>query len=252
MTAISIRIFLPVVLLSSLTSGIGFSGAKKANRASALSVSTRILQANRILININDRGSLSDSIGEGAWRIDPWKWGSMQSIVCDQGPWIIGKLNGTLSADIAYWGTSYMPGPVIGGKPALNVRPQDSLRYHPYKLNVQSNSSDPDFATWPADLGAPIDPSGKPLLFGDELVWSVFNGADSTAYPNLGWNYGGFPHLPIEIHQAVYAEIVPIPVGYSEGDAYSGEFLYAAFISVTPAFLAASASRAVLKTDIDL
>ena len=47
-------------------------------------------------------------------------------------------------------------------------------------------------------------------------------------------------------------EIVPFLVGFSDGDAYSGKFSYAAFVCLIPAFFTASVSRAARKTDIDL
>ena len=206
MTGIRNWLLLTVILLSSLTSTAGLSGAKKTNRIA--SDSARTLQANRIVMSVNDRGCLIRSLNDdwGVKRFDSALqfFGGLAPIVFDHGPWIIGKINGAPRAAISYWGTSYMPGPVINGSPALIVRPQDSLRYHPYMLNSRSNSSNNDFVTWPADLGAPVDPSGKPLLLGDELIWSVFNGADSTAHP-LDQGFGPISHLPVEIQQSVYA-----------------------------------------------
>ena len=207
MPPISFRLFIPAILLTSLTFGRVVGGGKEGKRASQIVVSTRLLQINRILMSIDDRGSLTDTNGTaGAKRIDPWKWDQTQSIVFDQGPWIIGKVNDKPAAGIAYWGTSYMPGPIIDGRPALSVRPQDASRYHPYVISSHSNPSDPDVLNWPADLGAPVDNSGKPRILGNELVWSVFNAADSTAYPQTGlYTRDGFRRLPVEIQQSIYA-----------------------------------------------
>ena len=207
MLPISLRLFIPVILLTSSAFGRIMGGGKEGTRASQNVVSTRLLQINRILMSINDRGSLTDTNGTaGAKRIDPLKWDQTQSIVFDQGPWIIGKVNDKPAAGIAYWGTSYMPGPIIDGRPGLSVRPQDASRYHPYAISTHSSSSDPDVLNWPADLGAPLDTSGKPRILGNELVWSVFNAADSTAYPQTGlYARGGFQRIPIEIQQSIYA-----------------------------------------------
>jgi len=199
-----VRLLAPVVLLTFLVSAPDLCGPRKGKHPSDLPSSARILNANRVQIYLGDRGSLDNSnLDEGAFYVHPSPPGSTESIVCDQGPWVIGKINGTVSAGISYWGTSYMPGPVIGGRPALLVRPQDSLRYHPYRLDARSDSTIPDYSAWPADLGAPVDQSGRPRVSGDEMVWSVFNGADSTARP-YGWVFGPFPHIPVEIQQAVY------------------------------------------------
>jgi hypothetical protein len=202
-----IRLFIPFVSLALASPGTGVGEGEGKINGSGDSSITRTISINRIRMNLNDRGGLSN--------VSPYMWAYhlIQSgqntvynrIVFDQGPWIIGKVNGIVSAGIAHWGTSYTPGPVIDGKAALQVRPQDSSRYHPYRINSSTSPLDPDVVGWPSDLGAPTTPDGKPQLLGDELVWAVFNDADSSGRPVYSHGYSSFPHLPVEIQQSVFA-----------------------------------------------
>jgi hypothetical protein len=174
-------------------------------------VDSRVLDVNRFRLYVTDRGHLDfeHPFGPGGAWFDSAN--IEHPIVFDQGPWIIGKLQGKPAAAMTLWGSSFSPGPVIGGKPALDVQPGDSIRFHPYKISRTSSPSDSDAATWPVDLGAPVGASGKPQLLGDQLIWSVFNGADTTMFAG-GWAIDPalrkkqqFPRLPVEIHQSIYA-----------------------------------------------
>ena len=164
----------------------------------------RVLDINRLRLGISDRGNLDPSALGGVegflWQPDTvgYWW-----VACDHGPWIIGKTANGLAMGNSYWGTSYMPGPIIDGRPALDVHPQDSFRFHPYKISRTSPAGDPDVMTWPADLGAPSP--ARSAIPGDQMIWTVFNGADSTARPSDWQPTATFTHMPVEIQQTVYA-----------------------------------------------
>ena len=167
-------------------------------------MTTRLFDINRFNMVITDRGGLDFN---SSWPSNSMWWytsNTYEHVVFDQGPWIIGKMADRVAMGASYWGTSYLPGPMIGGVPALQARPQDSLRYRPYKIGVNSFATDPDVRDWPVDLGGPVDSVGGPLLLGDQLVWSVFNGTDSTVIPTDWQRSANFPHLPVEIHQSLY------------------------------------------------
>lgn len=192
------------IALFGFTSGAD-AGEKSGSRSSVLVPKTyRVLDINRIGLGVTDRGNLVETpfrLSAGyIWSLDDSsRWG----IGFDHGPWIIGKTAEGLVMGNTYWGTSYMPGPVIDGRPALDVRPQDSLRYHPYKISRTSPADDPDLLAWPTDLGAPS--SSPSSIFGDQMIWTVFNGADSTARPSDWQPHAKFIHMPVEIQQTVYA-----------------------------------------------
>ena len=199
-----VRTSLYVVLLANVA--IAVAGHTKSPTATSSEPSPRLLNVNRIAMLVSDRGNLLQYGWGGAVWPDTGMYPGQNPIVFDHGPWIIGKVNGVPSAAMHMWCSSYAPGPIIGGMPALWVRPQDSSRYHPYLISYNSSPADSDVVSWPADLGAPVNSQGKPLVFGDQLVWSIFNGADSTAFPYGYWSGNQFPRLPVEVQQSCYAQ----------------------------------------------
>ena len=202
--ALSVFMGLSVLLGGNSQKGAGTLGGHTT-------IATRILDVNHLWLDVTDRGYLIDSLG---WMAGSRWWDSAaygHGIVFDQGPWIIGKFNGAPAAAMTLWGSSYSPGPAIAGKPALDVRPGDSLRYHPYKIS-RDCAQDSDAVNWPVDLGAPVDGQGKPLILGDQMIWSVFNAADTNLFAE-GWGVDQvhrrkdqFPRLPVEIRHAAYAQ----------------------------------------------
>lgn len=146
--------------------------------------------------------------------ISKWDgWGSNDQsfdMVFDQGLWITGKRNGSVGCLPYLWGSAYSPGPIISGQPALKVRPQDSTRYRVYGITRGDTPAiNPDVAAWPSDLGAPVDNSGKPLVRGDQMLWMIYNGADTTAaspslHPNFFQLVPRRTVLPVEIRQTVF------------------------------------------------
>jgi hypothetical protein len=48
------------------------------------------------------------------------------------------------------------------------INPEDSLRYRVYKISKGDDQTNPDYAEWPTDFGAPIDENGNPLPAVDE------------------------------------------------------------------------------------
>ena len=173
------------------------------------------LDLNRVKIHLTNRGGLDFlagvGYGGGFWPDTTNFQGNV--ILFDFGPWVMGKLNGVPKMGISQWGTSYSPGPVIDGRPALLVQPDDSLRYRLYKIAKGDNAdSNPDYRDWPVNLGAPLDRQGKPRVYGDQTVWTVFNNLDTTAvsgYSGYWRTHMPVPGLPVQIQQAVYSQKVP-------------------------------------------
>jgi hypothetical protein len=133
---------------SAYPSPIFFRGSIRRQRATETlsipsAISTRILDVNRLNIQITDRGKLITNLlgdGGGMWWFTET---SREWVIYDQGPWIIGKINGMPTMGNAYWGTSYLPGGITDGRPALEVHPQDSVRFpsiqdHPHKRSIRS------------------------------------------------------------------------------------------------------------------
>ena len=165
----------------------------------------KVLDTNNINIKLNNIGSLG-------W-IPPHfvgaSWNQLignQLIMSDQGFWVIGKIENFPHLALSQWSSYYSPGPIIDG-PAIVTNPQDSLRYRVYKISRGDDNSNPDYAEWPSDLGAPIDEEGSPKLYGDQTLWTVYNGFDHTLSTRQYWNNisDTLPPVPIEVQQLSYS-----------------------------------------------
>lgn len=163
------------------------------------------LDINRIAISFNNQGYL-DYRNQGSGGAF---WPNKNSvIVFDQGFWVIGKMNQELRLALGMWGSSYSPGPMIGGKPVMQARPGDSLRYRAYKISRGDTPlANSDCAEWPADLGAPVVAPGKIKLLGDQMIWMAYNGADSTV--SYWWEKDPLVPMPVEIQQKAFAHAIP-------------------------------------------
>jgi hypothetical protein len=131
-----------------------------------------------------------------------------ETIIFDHGPWLVGKVNGEPILSIIEWfrAWNYSPGPIIDGQAAMLIHPEDSLKYRAYKITQGDDDTNPDYAEWPVEYGAPVKPNGDPLIKGYQTIWSVYNSFDSTASIFGGlWN-GPLTNYPIEIHQTVFAK----------------------------------------------
>lgn len=126
-----------------------------------------------------------------------------KSVMYSAGIWMFGRTNGQLRGAVAEYSSEYYPGPMLGT--SYDPNGQDNPANRVYKLYADSMESNPnyDYIHWPVNQGAPIDAQGRPLLFGDQTLYSVYN----DAYPLSNWDNdaGSLPPLGIEIHQTVWA-----------------------------------------------
>lgn len=157
-------------------------------------------------LNINNISLMSSNIGNsngGFWELlapDVWD----QWIIFDHGPWLIGKIGADTVLSISQWFSTYSPGPIINGQAAMLIHPEDSLRYRSYKITKGDDDTNPDYAEWPVDFGAPVDDQGNPLVYGDQTLWTAFNSLDSNMTNSTWWDEG-LKTFPVEFHQTVFA-----------------------------------------------
>ena len=85
------------------------------------------------------------------------------------------------------------------------ILPEDSLKYRVYKINKGDNNSNPDYAEWPVEFGAPLNNLGEPLVIGDQTLWTSYNYLDSNLVYPFGFPRYKISPLEIEIHQSVFA-----------------------------------------------
>ncbi len=80
----------------------------------------------------------------------------------------------------------------------------DQSAFRVYKLYRDSLGANPnaDYLNWPVDQGAPVDSLGHPRMWGDRMLWCVYNDASPTRHDNAS---GETAPLGIEVKQTVWA-----------------------------------------------
>jgi hypothetical protein len=158
---------------------------------------------------VTNHGSLAyDLTTENAGFIYP-KGGTYTAIYA-AGLWLGAKVNGQVRCAIGEYSQEFVPGPMANGTYLPDVP-----EFKNYTI-VRGDSTSPDYLNWPYDQGAPTDsvdmdgnaldpsgqPYGKPLLLGDEMIWSVFNDSDPAAHAG---DAGSTAPLGVEVQQSVFA-----------------------------------------------
>lgn len=125
-----------------------------------------------------------------------WPLDEKKNAVYASGMWIGAMVNGEKRTTVCYHRSEFRPGPIIDGAAS---DPSDD-KYRLYKINKGDDSSNPDYAEWPSDLGAPVNADGSPAIIGDQTLFMVYNDLDPTAHLS---NYGLVP-LGVEVQQTVF------------------------------------------------
>ena len=166
--------------------------------------SSKELDISNINIPINNIGGLNRGFTGADWDHNSQNY----YIVYDQGPWIVGKINGNIHLAIEQWRSSYSPGPIIDNDAAMNVHPEDSAKYRVYKIGLADTlNAGKDYLEWPSEYGAEAGTSGFPLIYNHQMMWTIYNSQDSSINDRKVWNshIDTLPVVPIEIHQVAYA-----------------------------------------------
>lgn len=160
------------------------------------------LDAGNVMLDHNQLGNLYHNAGGVEWKTLS---GVNQRIVFDHGLNLIGKYRDTLRGKLNYWWSPYVPGRMIGEMSGHHSTVDDVSRYTIYKLTQGDHHNETvHYTRWPTDLGAPADSAGKPRLFGDQMVWMVYNGAsylDSDKNRRLDSIQA---YMPLEVRQSTY------------------------------------------------
>jgi hypothetical protein len=194
-----------ILLLASLLLVVSSAASQRLRRIETTSSpGDRMLDINRIHISLSSMGNLGllkSWNGAAEWYNAFGDSTYPSTIVFDGGLWVTCRINGDVATLPVIWRSPYSPGP------AVNRRPEDSLRYHAYRYTIGDTPDlNPEAETWPADLGAPVDSSGKPSISADQMIWEVYNGLDTTRTP--AWftrNLGPMPPIPVEIRQSAFS-----------------------------------------------
>ena len=173
---------------------------------------TSFISANKIFMFVTNHGSfgrdISGVFGYDAGTFFPYENYSdlenqinLKSPLYAAGLWIGGKINDSIHVSIAEYSSEFVPGPMLNG-----TFQSDRDEFKVYKLYYDSLEENPndDYTNWPVGQGAPVDSLGKPLLKGHQMLWTVFNDADTNQHTNMN-----SPPLGIEIQQTTYAQYEP-------------------------------------------
>ena len=191
----------------------GRSPEKSAPVPSALAVDNdTYINANLILMFVDNTGGFGrDRAGVFGYDWGTWypytsieaiarniNGAGMHSPLFDGGLWVGGRVNGEVRVAVAQFGHEFVPGPMSDG----TFMPDDPS-FRVYKLYSDSLEDNPnaDYLNWPVDQGAPVDEYGRPRMLGDQMLWSVFNDADSAAHAVKA---GSTPPLGVEVQQTVW------------------------------------------------
>lgn len=214
---------LTVHLVAEPPQGVNF---KPSTPASPLAVdNTSYINVNNMLMFVTNHGNfgrdLSGVFGYDFGTFYPYvsvqqiEDGSLaKSVVYASGLWIgaLDSATNQIRVAVAEYEDEYVPGPMVGGLPQPDIP-----RYKIYKLYKDSLADNPnsDYLNWPYQDGAPwkIDTlSGDtvPDMVGDQMLWAVFNDADSAQHGN---DAGKTLPLGIEVRQTTFGYNRTDPLG---------------------------------------
>ncbi|MGB5105457.1 MAG: hypothetical protein WBP29_03140 [Candidatus Zixiibacteriota bacterium] len=121
---------------------------------------------------------------------------SFRGLMGGGGIWVAGKKDGEWRLTISGDDSEFSPGPI-----GSNGLPADTT-FRPYKITRGENYlvSD-DYRNWPASDGAPVDALGRPLIKGSQVLYTMFNDADSSQHV-----FDGFAGtLPLDVEVKLFA-----------------------------------------------
>jgi hypothetical protein len=160
---------------------------------------TSIIDANQIGMFVTNMGSFAMDCQMGnAGLVYPA--GTGRTAVYAAGLWMGARVAGAPRVTVAEYSFEYTPGRILS--PTQWADPYDPS-YRVYKIAPgDTPQSNPDYAEWPVDDGAPVDALGHPRHLGAQTLWSVYNDLDPGRHHN---NAGGTAPLGLEVRNTTFA-----------------------------------------------
>lgn len=175
---------------------------------------------NDILMFVNNRGWIGHDpnglLGRRSGLYYPR--GTNRTMIYSSGLWVVSRMGKAYRASVAEYDADFSPGPMKDG----SYLP-DNEKFRVYKIaRGDSPESNPDFAEWPFDQGAPalknqagadsLDELGRriPRIMADQTMWTVFNDANPA---NHSSDPGGLASLGIEVQLLSWSEQWPGALG---------------------------------------
>lgn len=185
--SIMLLIALMLVVTSLVTGGERVNSKDKKQLYKPSGVTTKgdyvIFDANNIATYIRNNGSFNRDPGTGNSGFE-WPKGTLNTAIYASGIWIGAMVDGVPRVAVAEYSYEFDAGPIGTG-----VNPDDP-RWKVYKVKRGDNAiSNPDYANWPIDDGAPwtFDREGNrvPKIIGDMTIFAVFNDNNPLVHVNM-------------------------------------------------------------------
>lgn len=192
---INIIMFL-IMIISTVLSETPATKSKSNRRSAPSGIGTTgdfaLFDVNAISTIIRNNGSFDRDPATGNSGFE-WPKGTGNTAIYASGIWIGGSINDTARVAVAEYSYEYEAGAILPG-----VNPDDP-KWKVYKINRSDDAlSNPDYANWPFDDGAPalkvadgtadsLDQHGKriPGVIGDMTLWTVFNDNNPARHTNM-------------------------------------------------------------------
>ena len=169
---------LTLTLMSVSMAGVALAASPSQKPRLGKISTDQFFDVNNISMIVTNLGSFAFDISGGGSGLEFPK-GTGKTAVFAAGPWVGGKVNGEIRLAVAEHSFEFEPGPILPdgtpADPALD-------RYRVYKINRGDGPENPDYAQWPVEDGAPVNPDGTPMVLGDQTLWAVYNDADPGAH----------------------------------------------------------------------
>jgi Dockerin type I domain len=196
-----ITFLLVLVFCTSIAWGAAYQSSKTQSPGISLMVDKdTYLDINQLLCMVHNNGQFAYDDDQIFGKTDGLYFprGTDKTVIFSAGLWIGAKVNDSLRIAAAEYSSEYTPGPMEGG---TFLPDNDDFRV--YKITRgDTPGSNPDYANWPSDMGAPVDDYNNPYLLGDQMCWAVYNDADSSKHHN---RVGTTQPLGLEIQQSTFA-----------------------------------------------
>ncbi len=159
-----------------------------------------VFEGGEMRMQVCMRGQIGSSFysGEGGlfWPADGVSSRLSRTLCYSSTPVFVGRINEEWRVAASYQSNSFLPGPIVGGKPPGD--PIDPL-FRAYTI-TEGLTSEQDYRDWPALFGAPVMPNGKPQFYGPKQMFWLMNDLDTAA---IALNNGCLP-LGIEMRCLLY------------------------------------------------
>jgi hypothetical protein len=159
-----------------------------------------VFEGGNMRMQISMRGQIGSSFyqNEGGllWPMDGVSSRVSRTLCYSSTPVLTGWIYEDLRVAASYQSNSFLPGPIVQGKPPAD--PTDPL-FRAYSL-TQGRTTEQDYQDWPASFGAPVLPSGEPQFYGPRQIFWLLNDLDTAA---MSLNNGCLP-LGLEMRCLLY------------------------------------------------